>query len=70
MTPNFDATLRKHGDYNPKATQSKIKLYIFDIAVITSFLSTEKITEIYTNRKKISVNGKLSMKLCMTDDDD
>jgi len=55
MTPNFDATLRKHGDYNPKATQSKIKLIywsILDIAVITSFLSTEKITEIYTNGKK------------------
>jgi len=52
MTPNFDATLRKHVDYNPKATQSKIKLNILDIAVITSFLSTKKITEIYTNRKK------------------
>jgi len=69
MTPNFDATLRKHGDYNPKATQSKIKLIywsILDIAVITSFLSTEKDNRNIHEREKISVNGKLSMELCMT----
>jgi len=66
MTPNFDATLRKHGDYNPKATQSKIKLNTLDIAVITSFLSTEKDNRNIHEREKISVNGKLSMELCMT----
>jgi len=73
MTPNFDATLRKHGDYNPKATQSKIKLNILvniGHCCDNKLLKYRKDNRNIHEREKINVNGKLSMKLCMADDDD